>query len=145
MLKWPKLGSDKRRVIIDLYWLQGQSVNAGVATNKYLESEFTLKCPSIDDIVQYDVLRGNCLLFKIEMRISSMQTRSERYTTYGSAWNGKFYVDISIPFGYHHGSLACQRVTDAIRYIVHQKGFQIFNNIDDFIGCEPPARDRDSF
>ena len=44
-----------------------------------------------------------------------------------------------------HSSLACQHFTDAIRYIVHNKGFQIFHYIDDFIGSETPVCARESF
>ena len=76
MLTELKLGSDKWRVIIDLSWPQGQSVNAGVARDKYLETEFTLKFPSIDDIVQHVVdLRGNCLLFKIVLKCAFRQLK----------------------------------------------------------------------
>ena len=148
MMTRPKAGSDKRRVIIDLSWPHGHSVNNGVATDRYLETEFTLKFPSIDNIVQRIVdLKGDCLLFKIDLRRAFRQLKLDprdiRHT--GLAWNGKFYIDTSIPFGYRHGSLACQRVTDAIRYIVHKKGFRIFNYIDDFIGCESPALAKASF
>ena len=108
-----------------------------MATDKYLETEFTLKYTSIDDIVQHVVdLRDNCLLFKIDLKRAFRQLKLDpidiQHT--GLVWNGKFYIDTSIPFSYRHGSLACQRVTDAIRYIVHNKGFQIFNYIDNFIG-----------
>ena len=74
ILTQPKSGSDKQRVIIDLSWLQGQSVNARVATDKYLKTEFTLKFPSIDDIVQR-VVRGNCLLFKIDLKQAFRQLK----------------------------------------------------------------------
>ena len=79
------------------------------------------------------------------MRISSTQQDPTDIRHTGLTWNGKLYVDTSITFVYRHGSLACQRATDATRCIVHKKGFQIFNYIDDFIGCEPPAHARDSF
>ena len=39
-----------RRVIIDLSWPQGASVNSGINKNTYLESQFDLTFPSVDDI-----------------------------------------------------------------------------------------------
>ena len=45
-----KSSSDKRRVIIDLSWPLGTSVNSGVSSDKYLGTEFVLTYPSIDNI-----------------------------------------------------------------------------------------------
>jgi hypothetical protein len=42
-----------------------------------------------------------------------------------------------VPFGYRNGTLACVRVTDAIRYILAQHGIFVFNYIDDLIGLAP--------
>jgi hypothetical protein len=47
---------------------------------------------------------------------------------------GKYYLDESLPFGWRSGTLACQRVTDCVRYILNIKGIVIANYIDDFIG-----------
>ena len=47
-----KQNSDKRRIIIDLSWPAGHSVNAGVDKDSYLGSEFALSFPSIDDVTQ---------------------------------------------------------------------------------------------
>ena len=44
-----KPDSDTRRTIVDLSWPKGQSVNYGVAKGMYLESNFVLNYPSIDD------------------------------------------------------------------------------------------------
>ena len=45
-----KPNSDRRRVIIDLSWPLGASVNAGIDKNTYLGSDFELTFPSVDDI-----------------------------------------------------------------------------------------------
>ena len=102
-----------------------------MATYTYLKTEFSLKFPFIDDIVQRVIdLSGNCMLFKIDLKCAFRQLKLDpkdiRHT--GLAWNGKFYIDTSIPFGYRHGSLACQRVTDAIRYIVHNNALMHFQD-----------------
>jgi UDP-N-acetylmuramyl pentapeptide phosphotransferase/UDP-N-acetylglucosamine-1-phosphate transferase len=40
-------------------------------------------------------------------------------------------------FGYRHGTLACVRVTDLIRYILSTIGILVLNYIDDIIGIAP--------
>ena len=47
-----KPNSEHRRVIIDLSWPLGESVNAGVPADKYLGMEFVLTYPSVDNIIQ---------------------------------------------------------------------------------------------
>ena len=44
-----KQNSDKRRVIVDLSWPQGNAVNAGVKPNQYLGTYFD-QYPSVDNI-----------------------------------------------------------------------------------------------
>ena len=46
-MTWDKPNSVHRRVIIDLSWPLGESVNAGVPTDKYLGTEFILTYPSV--------------------------------------------------------------------------------------------------
>ena len=45
-----KPNSDRRRVIVDLSWHQGASVNAGIDKFSYLDSAFALTFPTVDDI-----------------------------------------------------------------------------------------------
>ena len=63
-----KPNSANRRVIIDLSWPLGESVNAGVPSDKYLGTEFVLTYPSVDNITQ-DVLRlgRGCKIFKVDI------------------------------------------------------------------------------
>ena len=46
-----KAGSNTRRTIIDLSWPKGLSVNDGVSSSVYLDTQFELKYPSIDLMV----------------------------------------------------------------------------------------------
>ena len=65
-----------------------------------------------------------------------LDPRDIKYT--GLLFDDKYYVDTYVPFGYRHGSMCMQRVTDAIRQIMSQRGFYVFDYIDDLIGCDPP-------
>ena len=63
----------------------------------------------------------------------------------GLSWNNEYYVDLSIPFGYIHGSACCQRVTDAIRYICAINNVWVFNYCDDLIGVDFPDKAETGF
>ena len=60
------------------------------------------------------------------------------YDLLGLEWQG-VYVDTCFPFGTQHGSQISQRLSDAIRYIMHQKGYVMVDYIDDYIGMGVPS------
>ena len=141
MMTRPKPNSENRRVIVDLSWPISKSVNYHVSDTTYCGTNFQLKLPTIDDILEKIVqLNGKCLLFKVDLQRAFRQLRTDPKDIHftGLNWHKKFYIDVAIPFGYRHGSMACQRVTDAIRFIMHQQGHSLFNYIDDLIGCKTP-------
>jgi len=148
MLSRPKPGSEDRRVIVDLSWPAGGSLNDCVQPNVYMGTPFVLKFPVVDDILErIKSLEGNCLLYKVDLKRAFRQLKIDPkdsiYT--GLHFNNQYYIDISVPFGYKHGSALCQRVTDAIRYIMHSNGYFIFNYIDDLIGCDSPSKAHEGF
>ena len=148
MLTRPKQGSNKRRVIVDLSWPLDASINSAVAADSYMGTPFSLKFPTVDDIAERIVsLQGNCVLYKVDLQRAFRQLKLDPkdIINTGLFHNELHYVDVSVPFGYRHGSMACQRFTDAIRYIMHKHGFTIFNYIDDLIGCEKPHQANASF
>ena len=61
-----KPNSDRRRVIIDLTWPVGASVNAGIGKTFYLGSPFFLTFPTVDPITRVDAC--GALLFKVDVR-----------------------------------------------------------------------------
>ena len=63
-----KPNSDRRRVIIDLSWPLGASVNAGIDKTSYLGSPFSLTFPTVNDITsELTRLERGVLLFKIDV------------------------------------------------------------------------------
>ena len=60
--------SDRCRIIIDLSWPLGASVNAGIDKTSYLGSVFSLTFPTVDDITsQLKRLGRGALLYKIDV------------------------------------------------------------------------------
>ena len=63
-----KPNSDRRRVIVDLSWPVGESVNAGIDKNMYLGSQFDLNFPSVDHITEEAKRIGRgALLYKVDV------------------------------------------------------------------------------
>ena len=132
-----KPDSDNRRVIVDLSYPDGHSVNDGVAKDKYLNTYFDLNYPSVDNIVEkLKTLGDSALIFKIDI------TRAFRHLRIDpgdldllALKHGSYYIDGTLAFGFRHGSVFFQRCTDAIRYIMDQKfGYpNLYNYIDDLI------------
>ena len=51
-----------------------------------------------------------------------------------------WYIDICLPFRYHHKSALFQHLSDAVRHIMHQKGYGIMNYFDDILGIDIPSK-----
>ena len=137
-----KSSSDHRRVIIDLSWPIGQSVNSGVDSDKYLDTEFVLTYPSIDNITDEVLKLGKgCKIFKVDI------SRAFRHVPIdpgdldllGLYWEG-YFLDQFLPFGFKHGSSIFQRLSDGIRYIMNLEGHQVWNYIDDFLCVSLPSK-----
>ena len=63
-----KPGASHRRVIVDLSFPHGYSVNNGVQSDKYLGTPFLLTLPTIDNITnQVKKLGKGCYLYKIDL------------------------------------------------------------------------------
>ena len=142
-----KSNSDQRRVIIDLSWPSGESVNAGVTPDKYLGVDFILSYPSVDNIVSEVLKLGKgCQIFKVDI------SRAFRHVPIdpgdldllGLHW-GDYFLDFSLPFGFKHGSSIFQRLSDAIRFIMAQEKHAIWNYIDDFLCVATPSKIQASY
>ena len=142
-----KSSSDKRRVIMDLSWPKGQSVNSGAELDRYLGTQFVLTYPSVDNITDQVLQLGRgCHIFKVDI------SRAFRHVPIdpgdldllGLHW-GQYYINFSLPFGLKHGSSIFQRLSDAVRYIMKQEGHQIWNYIDDFLCVALPSKIQHSF
>ena len=136
LLSRPK-DTNKRRVILNLSHPYGASLNDGVKRHKFNGYPFTLKFPSIDDIadtIRHDVI--DPVLFKIDVAHAFRNLRVDPVDTtkFGISWDGKFYLDPSIAFGWTHWSAAFQMVSDAVTHILKASGCHTFPYIDDYVG-----------
>ena len=144
-----KQNSSAKRTIMDLSWPHGASVNDGVLKDSYLQTTYELRYPSIDLIT--DSLRKlgpSAKIYKVDISRAFRQIKVDPadIDLLGIKLDQKYYIDRSIPFGFHHGSQIFQRCTDAIRHIMASHGFHtFFNYIDDLIYIGLPSEIQNSF
>ena len=143
-----KSDSEKRRVIIDLSFPPDHSVNSGVSKNIYLGTAFKLHYPTIDMITQRLCDLGpGAHIYKIDLARAFRQlfVDPSDWDLLGLYWDGNYYGDCRVPFGYRNGSMFQTRFTDYIRYIMRSKGHHIVNYVDDLLGLENEGHSRQSY
>ena len=130
------------RVIVDLSFSQGQSVNAGILKDQYLSTPFILKLPTVDTITdQVKSLGRGCKLYKVDISraFRHIKLDPKKYDLLGLRHNG-YYVDTCLPFGYCNGSVIFQHLSDAVRHIMCQRQFDVTNYINDLLGIDLPSK-----
>lgn len=132
--------SAKRRIIVDLSWPTGFSVNSGIPSDIYLGQPYKLHLPTVDDLANAIVKQGQgCFLYSLDLARAYRQLRCDPldWPLLGYMWNNCYYFDIAIPFGVRWGAMACQRMTNAVCNIVNCDKRTLLGYIDDFAGVAP--------
>ena len=112
-----KKNLSKRRVIIDLSFPEGSSVNDWVAKNYFQGSPAAYTLPIVHDLAQLIVVQGpGTLIWKTNLERAYRQLRSDPldYPLMGISHKGKHYVDICPSFGSQGSSAAQLGVSSAI-------------------------------
>ena len=112
----PKRDSSERRVIFDLSWPCGRSVNDGIPRNSFFSDPVDLTYPIIDDIVDAVVSLGRgCLLYKRDLRKAYRQfpVDPHDYHLLGYTWSGQYFFDTVLTMGLRSAAMSCQRSTPA--------------------------------
>ena len=144
----PKRDPSERRVILDLSYPRGRSVNDGIPSNSYVDEQFRLSYPSVDSLCAMIRSKGRgCHIYKLDLTRAYRQLMVDPsdypFLTY--QWRGNFFADTVFPFGLRSASMACQRTTEALRYIHNSHGFPSIVFLDDFCGAETVDRSNDAF
>ena len=144
LLTHPK-DREKRRVILNLSYPYGTSVN-----DKADKLNFDcrhLKFPSIDDVVEYILATDDPVIFKIDVAraFRNLCINPVDALKFGISWQDQLYVDLSVPFGWTHGSAAFQMASDAIAFIMKGMGCKLHPYIDDYVVVAPRHKAQDQF
>ena len=138
----PKPDLDEHRFILDLSWPAGSSVNDGISKNFYLGQQVTLRYPTVDDIAERIVQFGcSCLLYKRDLKRAYRQLPVDPYDypLLGYSWCDRFYFDIRLPMGLCSAAMICQRVTNAVCFMLSKSGCAVLSYLDDFMGISAPT------
>ena len=132
-----KPNSANRRVILDLSFPVGQSVNDGVAKDKYLNTYFHLNYPSVDSIVNSLKSMGpDAMIYKIDISRAFRHIRIDPGDLdLLGLQHQQLFIDRTLPFGFRHGSVFFQCCIDAVRFIMRDtfKFPYLYNYIDDLV------------
>ena len=138
MLSRPKPNAS-RRIIVDLSWPKGHSVNSAIEDNCFDDQDYILKYTSVDDILK-DINRigKDAYLFKIDISraFRNLRLDPKDYDVMGVTHKQQVFIDLSVAFGIKTGSALCERVTDILRDIMTSRGCAVHNYIDDVIGVD---------
>ena len=135
-----KKDSKFRRVIIDLSWPKGQSVNDGISRTDYIDGPLTITLPTPDDMERAVIGAGRgSYLYKTDLARGYRQLRVDPVDwPYLSFRHGEHhFMDICPPFGLRSSAMAMQRISQAIVHLHHRRGYISRAYIDDFGGVEP--------
>ena len=144
----PKRDTDELRIVHDLSFPEGFSVNDGISKDSYLDQSFKLRLPGIDRLVEFINAKGRgCHIFKKDLRRAYRQIPIDPadYRLLGMCIDGSIYFHTSLPFGLRSATLICQRTTKSVVHILNNEGISVDVYIDDFYSAESPSRSNQSF
>lgn len=133
----PKKESQERRIIMDLSFPQGQSPNDGIDIYDHLGKDISYSLPSITDLVTKLQLQGpGSWVWKADLSRAYRQIRIDPLDTplLGFRVDDLFYLDLCPSFGCKSSSAACQKVANAVTYIMGMKQHFVLGYLDDYAG-----------
>ena len=106
-----RLDSQWRCTIVDLSWPYGTSVNAGVQKDTYLNSNFVLTYPSVDQIVNRIIQLGSgSLIYKLDISCDFRQIKVDPGENIVGHKIGGIIISINRShFGFRHGSFLLRK------------------------------------
>ena len=134
----PKKDSHRRRVIIDLSFPLGRSVNSGVGKNVFQGREYTYSLPTVTDLANIVLANGpGSYLWKADLERAYRQLRSDPldYPLMCIKHKDNYFVDICPSFGCRGSGAAQQRVSSAVCYLMDCQGHMVLAYVDDFCGA----------
>ena len=139
-----KAGLDTRRTIIDLSCPKGLSVNDGVSSLVYFNTDFELKYPSVNLMVnRLNALGPSAKIFKVDISRAFRHVRIDPgdIDLLGLRFRNKYYADLAPPIWISLGIIFFSKLSHSIRYIMAQYGHPYLHNyIDDLLYCCLPSK-----
>ena len=135
----PKKDTVERRLILDLSFPLGQSINDGIDKDQYLGQYSKLTLPSLDQLVQRIMsCKSHCKLFKVDLSHGYKQMFIDPvdFEKMGFTFDGKYFFDCTLSMGSRSSTRCCQRVTSTVVFIFVNWGYLAINYLDDLGGAQ---------
>ena len=126
----------ERRLVVDLSYPPGCSINDGIPRDTYLGEELCLEYPSVDRMCDMLVESKKCnggWMLKRDLARAYRQLKVDPgdYNLLCFKWDNSLFFDTCLPFGLRTAAQACQRTTNALAFILMKRGVAIINYVDD--------------
>ena len=134
----PKSTPGKYRLIVDLSYPSGRSVNDGI-----VGSLCSLQYVSVESAAQTVLQLGRgTLLAKLDIRDAyrNIPVHPEDRWLLGMSWRGEVFIDTVLPFGLRSAPKIFSAVADAVEWIVRKNGVrELCHYLDDFLVFGSPG------
>ena len=135
----PKRGRPgKWRLIVDLSFPQGASVNDGIDS-----ADFPLSYSRVDDAIDFIMLEGHgTLLAKVDIRDAYRLIPIHPHDRYllGMSWDNQLYVDLALPFGLRSAPFIFNQLAEAWHWMLrYRHGIRyLLHYLDDYLTAGAP-------
>ncbi|XP_071176474.1 uncharacterized protein [Mytilus edulis] len=147
----PKKDTLDRRVILDLsFGVDGEdSVNSHISKDLYLGNPIKVSYPSVDSLVELIRRKGSgSLCFKRDLKRAYRQITicPGDWHLVGFSWENHIFFDRVLSMGLRSVAYICQRVTNAVSFILDAHyDLQIVNYLDDLAVCDVQEKAFDAY
>lgn len=135
-----KKDSSDKRIIVDLSFPENASVNDYIDPANHLGCDVTYTLPTIVDLItQLQENGSGSYLWKADLSRAYRQLRVDPLDTplLGIRVGSDIYLDLCPPFGCRTSAAFCQKVANAIVYILRKENHNVLAYLDDYGGCHP--------
>ena len=97
-----KKDSEEKRIVINMSFPKGNSINDRIKKDSYLDEQICLKYPTVDKLVEIVKKKGKgCMLFKRDLHqfYRQIQVCPRDYNKLGVVFEGKWYFDKVLVMG----------------------------------------------
>ena len=118
-------------------------MNNIILKDEHDDYKFQLSYPSVDDIIDHIANSyDNLLLNKLDIShaFRNLSIDPLDYRVMGIHWDDKYFIDISVVFGFKQGSVKMQRWGDLMLHEMAKQNFTVYLYIDDIIGLQNTAQ-----
>lgn len=147
MMTRPKNGSLKRRVIVDLSYPHGTGVNSMVTKGFIFGKQYDHFLPTINKAISL----ASSLNYEVAVAVVDIERTYRNFRSDPLDWpllvvrlEGKYYVDMALPFGTRVSSLYLQQLADFIVGVIQSRGIRSLMYLDDLFVILPQDQNAQS-